>query len=97
MRKSTICICENEDVDQLCSNCTADQRLCFRHTDSTIPLLFISKGFKLLALRCDCTAWFVSDLVGNTNCWFSHSQASYYDARCISAVASLACYVTRLL
>ena len=39
MRKSTICICENKDADQLCSNCTADQRLCFRNTDITIPLL----------------------------------------------------------
>ena len=32
-------ICENKDADQLRSNCAADQRLCFRHTDSTIPLL----------------------------------------------------------
>ena len=24
---------------------------------------------------CDCTAWFVSDLVINPNCWFSHAQA----------------------
>ena len=30
------CICENKDVDQ---HCAADQRLCFRYTDSTIPLL----------------------------------------------------------
>ena len=29
MRKPTICICENKDADQLCSNCTADQRLFF--------------------------------------------------------------------
>ena len=33
------CICENKDADQLRSNCAADQRLCFRYTDSTIPLL----------------------------------------------------------
>ena len=30
MRKPDFCICENKD---------ADQRLCFRYTDSTIPLL----------------------------------------------------------
>ena len=30
---------QNKDADQLCRNCTADQRLCFRYTDSTIPLL----------------------------------------------------------
>ena len=27
----------------ICSNCTADQRLCFRYTGSKIPLLLISK------------------------------------------------------
>ena len=32
-------ICENKDADQLRSNCAADQRLCFRYTASTIPLL----------------------------------------------------------
>ena len=35
MRKPDFCLCENKDADPLCSNCTADQRLCFRHTDST--------------------------------------------------------------
>ena len=39
MRKPAFCICENKDADQLRSNREADQRLCFRHTDSTIPLL----------------------------------------------------------
>ena len=37
--KPNFCICENKDADQLCSNCTADQHLCFRCTDSTMPLL----------------------------------------------------------
>ena len=39
LRKPVFCICENKDADQLRSNCAADQRLCLRHTDSTIPLL----------------------------------------------------------
>ena len=39
MRKPDFCICENEDADQLRGNREADQRLCFRYTDSTIPLL----------------------------------------------------------
>ena len=39
MRKPDFCICKNIDADQLRSNCAADQRLCFRYTDSTIPLL----------------------------------------------------------
>ena len=34
-----VCICENKDADQLRGNREADQRLCFRYTDSTIPLL----------------------------------------------------------
>ena len=33
------CICENKDADQLCGNREADQRLCFRYSDSTFPLL----------------------------------------------------------
>ena len=39
MRKPTFCICENKDADQLCGNRKADQRLCFRYIDSTVPLL----------------------------------------------------------
>ena len=39
MRKPTICIGENKDADQLRGNREADQRLCFRYKDSTIPLL----------------------------------------------------------
>ena len=43
MRKPTFCICENKDADQLRGNREADQHLCFRYTDSTIPLLPISE------------------------------------------------------
>ena len=39
MRKPAFCICENKDTDQLRGNHKADQRLCFRYIDSTIPLL----------------------------------------------------------
>ena len=39
MRKPAFCICENKDADQLRGNREADQRLCFRYTDSAIPLL----------------------------------------------------------
>ena len=70
MRKPDFCICENKDADQLCGNSEADQRLCFRYTDSTIPLLS-----KPLAILCGCTARFVSDLVGNPEDRFSHNEA----------------------
>ena len=39
MRKPAFCICENKGADQLRGNREADQRLCFRYTDTTIPLL----------------------------------------------------------
>ena len=39
MRKPDFCIYENKDADQLRGNREADQRICFRYTDSTIPLL----------------------------------------------------------
>ena len=43
MGKPTICLGENKDADQLRGNRKADQRLCFRYSDSTIPLLLKSK------------------------------------------------------
>ena len=45
MGKPTICKGENKDADQLRGNCNreADQRLCFRYSDSTIPPLPNSK------------------------------------------------------
>ena len=39
MGKPTICLDENKGADKLRSDCEADQRLCFRYSDSTIPLL----------------------------------------------------------
>ena len=64
MRKPEFCICENKDADQLCGNREADQRLCFRYMDSTIPLL--SKSEIPLA---------ISDMVGNPEDRFSHNEA----------------------
>ena len=63
LRKPTFCICENKDADQLRGNREADQRLCFRYLDSTIPLLPISKI--LVCVRPG----------QNQNCWFSHAGA----------------------
>ena len=75
MRKQAFCICENKDADQFRSNREADQRLCFRYTDSTIPLLSKSEMFKPLAIFCDCQVRFMLDLVGNPEDWFSHNEA----------------------
>ena len=38
MRKPDFCLGENKGADQLRGNREADQRLCFRYSDSTIPL-----------------------------------------------------------
>ena len=43
MRKPDFRICGNKDADQLRGNREADQRLCFRYRESTIPLLSTSK------------------------------------------------------
>ena len=43
VRKRDYCLCENKGADQLRGNREADQRLCFRYSDSTIPLLPICK------------------------------------------------------
>ena len=74
MRNVTgFCLCENKGADQLCSNCTADQRLYFRYADSKIPLLRTDKISSLCF--CDCTDRFFSDLVGNTKDRFSRVAA----------------------
>ena len=65
MRKPTICICENKDVDQ---------RLCFRYTDSTLPLLpkskFLASSSFLCLYRLVCVG-----PVRKPHCWFSHEAA----------------------
>ena len=70
MRKQAFCICENKDADQLRSNCEADQCLCFCY-----PSTFKIQIFKALIFFCDCTAQFVSDLVGNPEDRFSQDEA----------------------
>ena len=75
MRKLAFCMCENKDADQLRGNRAADQRLCFRYTDSAIPLLTKSEISSLYMHFCDCKARFVLDLVGNPEDRFSHNEA----------------------
>ena len=75
MRKPDFYLCENKGADQLRSNCEADQRFCFRYTDSTISFLLKSKISKFLACFCDCAGLFVSDLVGNPEDRFSRVAA----------------------
>ena len=62
MRKPAFCICEKKDLDQLRSNCAADQRLCFRYTDTTMPLVPKSKisSLKLFSVAVQpgmCRTW----------------------------------------
>ena len=54
--------------------------------DSTILLLSYIQNFKLLAIFCSCTDWFVSDLVGNPIDCFS----------CIMAHIMLYCHQSLL-
>ena len=49
IRKPTFGICENKDADQLRGYREADQRLCFRFIDSTVPLLSKSEISSLLS------------------------------------------------
>ena len=69
MSKSAFCICENKDADQLCSNCTTDQRLCFA-TQIELFRYFLNPKFPASSYLC----WYslvVSDLVGNPEDRFS--------------------------
>ena len=78
MRKTTFFICENKDADQLRGNREADQRLCFRYTDSATHLLLKSHFLWLYSLVC----------VGpgkKPDCWFSHEadQLSQVMSNCL--------------
>ena len=53
----------------------ADQRLCFRYTDSKIPLPHKSEISSLYASSVAVQQLFVSDLVGNPEDRFSHNEA----------------------
>ena len=62
VRKPDFCICKNKDADQFRGNREADQRLCFRYTDSTIPLLRKSKisslyPYSVIAQPGLCRTW----------------------------------------
>ena len=78
MGKPTICIGENKGADPLRGNREADQRLCFRYTDSTIPLLSKSKISSLQPSFCACTARFVSDMFGNHIVGFFPRDGSFF-------------------
>ena len=87
MGKPTICLGENKGADQLRSNCEADQHLCFRYSDSTVPLLLISEisSFYLFSVTVQvglCQTWSETQIVGflphssYTNC---DSAGSVFD------------------
>ena len=78
-KKRIFCTCGNKATDQLCGNRTTDQRLCCRYMDSTIPILPKSEISSLsVAILCDCTALFVSDLVGKPRRPVFSERVSYY-------------------
>ena len=66
MRKP-FCIQENKGAHRLRSECEADRPLCFRYTDSTIPLTF-SASSNLLCSVYVRPVW-------KSPCWFSHEAA----------------------
>ena len=79
MGKPTISIGENKGADQLRSNFEADQRLCFRYTDSTIPPLLIPK-FRASSLILRLYSPVCVGPGRNPNCWFSHAHAQIFFA-----------------
>ena len=87
VRKPAFCICENKDADQLRGNREADQRLCFRYTDSTIPQLHKSEISSLLPSSLTvqpilCRTWLETPKTGFLRtrlicpCWKLRKQVS---------------------
>ena len=75
--KNEFCLCKNKGADQLCSNCTVDQCLCFCYRDSTINLINI-QNFQLLAFFCDCTGQLESERGGNPEDLFFQDAENIY-------------------
>ena len=69
MRKLDYCVCKNKGADQLCSNCTADQCLCFCYSHSTI-LLPVKSSMTVQAGLCQ-------EMVGNREDRFSRVVAQW--------------------
>ena len=81
LEKADLSICKNKEAYQLCGNREGDHRLCFRYTDSTIPLLAKSEVSSLLiAFFNGCTAGIVSTWSKNP------SRCGTYDPFCIYAL-----------
>ena len=74
MRKLAFCICKNKDADQLRGNREADQCLCFRYTDKTIPILTKSEISSLLPYSIIARPGLCRS-VGNPKDQFSHVAA----------------------
>ena len=75
------------DTYQLHVNHEADQRLCFRYTNSTIP--FQIRNSKPLAIMCGCRAWLKSDQVGNHSVGFLMTRLNLVRLCCLTSDVSL--------
>ena len=86
MRKPTISIGENKSADQLRGNREADQRLCFRYTDSTLFLFYLNPKFQasssfMCLYRPVCVG-----PVRQPHCWFSHEAAHILEISLITHI-----------
>ena len=77
MRKPDFCLCENKGANQLYSNCTADQRLCFRYTDSTISPPHIPKILSLYPASVSVQAGLFKDWSETLKTGFLASRLHY--------------------
>ena len=94
MRKPTFCICENKDADQLRGNSEADQRLCFRYTDSTIPRLSKS-DFQASSHLLYLYSLFCVGPGRKPECWFSHDAAQISFANRSPTVRGCSCHLVK--
>ena len=76
MRKPDFRPRENKGADQIRSNCEADQRLCFRYTDSTISVLL---KFEISSLKPAS----VTGQVGLCQTWSQTPKTGYLASRLI--------------
>ena len=90
MRKPTIRACENKGADQLRGNHEADQRLCFRYTDSTVPVL----------LKSDISSFYPASVAvqpGLCQTWSETRIVGFLTRRLISFVIFILYSINRII
>ena len=85
MRKLDFCLCKNKGADQLCGNCTADQRFLFSLHGKYNSSSTYNQNYKLLACWPVHT-WSETVKIGFLTSWLIYERLHKYDCCSLALV-----------